>query len=464
MKHGLDGGHALGPHLVVVGNDQDAIHDGDAEQRDEAHGSGYAEIQSRDEQANDAAGDGEGNAEQSEQTVAQRVEKPIEQHQDQNQAHGNDDGEPLLCLLQGFELAGPLETIAVRQSNVLGNARLSLSDRTAEIPLADAEFHGDETLVALVINVGRTGIERYLGKLGQGNVGVGPGRRLISDLEGTNGIDVLPILRSQPHRDIELSIALEKRGRDLAAHGRLDDARDVAGVETIARRGIAIDLDVQVGLTEDAEDAKVGHSLDLSHLREDLVGQPFEGGKVTSDDLDGVGPLHSGEPLLDVVLDILREIEVDTCELPGELRLQLIDQLLLGEASRPFVERLQGRKEFGIVETRRIAAIVWAAMLRDHGDDFRVAEQHLAHLGDVLHARFQRDGWRHGGTYPQVAFFQVGQELGAEAGGENARQHQERQANGDRDLPSRKGQPQDGGIDCAQGAHDARFGLADVFG
>src|SRR5262249_25117775 len=225
-----------------------------------------------------------------------------------------------------------------------------------------------------------------------------------------------------------------------------------------------IDLDVQVGLTEDAEDAKVGHSLDLSHLREDLVGQPFEGGKVTSDDFDGVGPLYSGEPLLDVVLDVLREIEVDTCELPGELRLQLIDQLLLGEACWPFVERLQGCKEFGIVETRRIAAVVWAAMLRDDGDDFGVAEQHLAHLGDVLHAGFQRDGWRHGGAYPQVAFFQVGQELGPKPEGKNAGQQQERQAEGDRDLPSRKSQTQDGRIDHAQSAYEDRLGLVDVFG
>src|SRR5215831_15472884 len=272
MKHGLDGGHALGPHLVVVGNDQDAIHDGDAEQRDKAHGSGYAEIQSRDEQANDAAGDCKGNAEQSEQTVAQRVEKPIEQYQDQDQAQGNDDGEALLCLLQGFELAGPFDAIAVRQSNVVGNARLSFGNRTAEIPITDAEFHGDEALVALVINVGCAGIERYLGKLGQGNVGVGSSRRLISDLEGTNGVDVLPILGSQPHRDIELSIALEQRGRDLATHGRLDDARDVAGVEAISRRGIAIDLDIQVGLAEDAENAEVRHALDLPHLRENPVG------------------------------------------------------------------------------------------------------------------------------------------------------------------------------------------------
>src|SRR5262249_22623647 len=123
-------------------------------------------------------------------------------------------------------------------------------------------------------------------------------------------------------------------------------------------------------------------------------------------------------------------------ELPGELRLQLIDQLLLGEASRPFVERFQGRKEFGIVETRGIAAVVWAAMLRDDGYDFWVAEQHLAHPGDVLHASIQRDGWRHGGTYPQVAFFQMGQELGPKTQGDNAGQDQECQADGDRDLAS----------------------------
>ena len=51
-----------------------------------------------------------------------------------------------------------------------------------------------------------------------------------------------------------------------AAERRLDDGGDVAGVEAVARRPLAVDADIEVGLADDVEDPEVGHALDLLHL------------------------------------------------------------------------------------------------------------------------------------------------------------------------------------------------------
>ena len=95
-----------------VGDEQDAIHGRDAEQRDEADRRRDAEIEAGDVEPEDAAADSEGNARERQQAVAHRVEQAVEQHQDQQQAQRHDEGEPLLGLHQRAELAGPLQAVA----------------------------------------------------------------------------------------------------------------------------------------------------------------------------------------------------------------------------------------------------------------------------------------------------------------------------------------------------------------
>ena len=61
--------------------------------------------------------------------------------------------------------------------------------------------------------------------------------------------------------------------------------------------------------------------------------------------------------------------------------LQFVDQLFLGHARRPLVERLERHEELGIVEAGGVAAVVRPAVLRDHGDDFRMTQQDFAQSG-----------------------------------------------------------------------------------
>ena len=72
--------------------------------------------------------------------------------------------------------------------------------------------------------------------------------------------------------------------------------------------------------------------LHLLHLVHRRVGDPLQRREIGTDDLDRVGAFDARQAFLDVVLDVLREIEVDAGELLGELLLQLVDQLLLGHS------------------------------------------------------------------------------------------------------------------------------------
>ena len=71
---------------------------------------------------------------------------------------------------------------------------------------------------------------------------------------------------------------------------------------------------------------------DLRHLVLDLGGEVFQNILVGADDLDRIGAFDAGERLLDIVLDVLGEIEDHPRQLVGKFLLQLIDQLVLGQA------------------------------------------------------------------------------------------------------------------------------------
>lgn len=138
---------------------------------------------------------------------------------------------------------------------------------------------------------------------------------------------------------------------------------EITCVETVARRLITIDLDVEVRLAHQMEDAEVGDARDLGHFRHDLRREFLQRLEICADDLDRVGALHTRQRLFDVVLDVLGEIESDPGQFFPEVLLQIFRQLLLGEIRRPLLERFQGREQFDIGERRGIAAVVRSTML-----------------------------------------------------------------------------------------------------
>ena len=260
----------------------------------------------------------------------------------------------------------------------------------------------------------------------------------------------------------KLAIPFQHRGRLRPAQGRLDDGVDVAGIEAIASGRRAVHRDIQVRLAQDPEDAEIGDSPDPVHDPQDLRGDPFQGRQVAADNLDRVGALDARQALFNIVLDVLREVEGYTRELVREPCLQLGDQPLLRHARGPLLHRLQRREELGVAEPRRVAAVVRPAMLRDDRDDFGAAAQDLADAVDHPHARFQRDGRRHRGANPEIAFLESRQELAAEPGDEHARPGQEPDPDRDHDRPVRQRPVQDRVVDGAQRPHDDRFDMTNL--
>ena len=190
----------------------------------------------------------------------------------------------------------------------------------------------------------------------------------------------------------------------------------------------------------------------------------FELEEVRADDLDRVRAFHAGQAFLDIVLNILREVQVDAGEFGRELALKVLDQILLVAARRPFLEGLQRHEEFRVEKAGGVAAIVGAAMLGHDGDDLGVAFEDLAHPVHDGHAGFERDGRRHGGADPEVAFLKGGQKLGSEPRRQKPLNTRKTRPNDDGEAADAQRQPQHRRIDRADGADHDGFGLLDMLG
>jgi hypothetical protein len=234
-----------------------------------------------------------------------RIEQAVEQRQDQREADRHDQRQALLGQLQLFELAGPLDPVAVRQFHVAGDPLLRLGDGPAEIAAPHAEFDGNETLVAFMEYVGGPGVERDVGKFAQRNIAVAAGRGDVTDLDVAHRLEAVAIFRCEADRHGELAIGLEQRRRRGAAERRLHHRIDVAGIEPVTGGRRPVDLDVEIGLTEHAEDAEIGHARDLIHFPQHVAGEVFERRQIRADDLDRVGAFDPRETFLDVVLNVL---------------------------------------------------------------------------------------------------------------------------------------------------------------
>ena len=88
-----------------------------------------------------------------------------------------------------------------------------------------------------------------------------------------------------------------------------------------------------------------------------------------------------------------------------------VGELVLVDAGRPLLGRLERREEFGVEQAGRVGAVVGAAVLRHHRLDLGEAADHLAHAVDVAVALLERDRRRHCRPDPQVALFKLGQEF-----------------------------------------------------
>ncbi len=211
-----------------------------------------------------------------------------------------------------------------------------------------------------------------------------------------------------------VTAGLIKVAGGLAADRRLHRGVDVAGGEAVAGGLGAVDVDADGRLAERGRHGEVG---DAGHGRNgvpDLVRHLGQGLEIGAVDLDGILALHARRCLLDVVLDVLREGELDAGESLLQGVVHLGGELFLVHSLGPLVERLQRHEELGIEEAGRIGAVVRSAVLGNHGLGLGKALDQLAHAVGVVVAGLERDRGRHDGANPHVAFFELGQELQAD--------------------------------------------------
>src|SRR6516162_4060082 len=217
----------------------------------------------------------------------------MEQGEDQYQRHRHDDREPSLGLLQFFEFAGPFNAISGRKCDIARDPSLRLGNRAAEVTTTHTKFDRNESLIALTEDIRRAGIERDGGKVAQRDIRITATIGRNANLDPADNVDLIAKLGGKPNKDAELAVALEDSRGHRASQRRLYNAVYVAGVEAVARRLLAIDRNVQVGLPENAKDAEIVHAVDLIHLAQDRICDLLQHRQVGADDFDGVVALHA---------------------------------------------------------------------------------------------------------------------------------------------------------------------------
>src|SRR5262249_44830343 len=188
-----------------------------------------------------------------------------------------------------------------------------------------------------------------------------------------------------------------------------------------------VDFDLDRWLPQRVQHREIGYPGDGRQHVLYLVRRALERLEIVAEELHRVLALHARCRLFDVVLDVLREIELDAWELIGKRVRDLRRQPFFVDAPRPGIERPQRDEEFGIEETGRVGAVVWTAVLRDDGRDLRETLDDAPHAIDGFVALLERDRGRHGRANPEIAFLELRQELKAERAHRPAGEHEEEQ-------------------------------------
>ena len=104
---------------------------------------------------------------------------------------------------------------------------------------------------------------------------------------------VVPEVLGQPEHDVVTLFPLDHLGESSAADGDLNDLFHVGDVDAVAGTGPAIDLDFQVGLTDDVKDPDVDDTGNAAENIDHPLAGLFERGEVVADELDGVCSLDA---------------------------------------------------------------------------------------------------------------------------------------------------------------------------
>jgi hypothetical protein len=126
---------------------------------------------------------------------------------------------------------------------------LGIGYSAAKVAAPDAEFDRNEALIAFMEDIGRPGVEGDIGDVAQGDIS-GAVSRLNPNPRIPDCFYAVPEFGSGAHVHAKLPVGLIGRRGDAAAKGGLHKGIDIARVKAVARRLLAIGLDIKVWLAQ----------------------------------------------------------------------------------------------------------------------------------------------------------------------------------------------------------------------
>src|SRR5215469_219872 len=396
-------GMALLPQLADVETQQDAVHRRDAENRDEASGGRHAKGRAGKEQSQYTSQAGNRNLRHDNGSIDQRAGRRVQNAHDQDQRKRHHDFQPAVGGLQFTVFAGPLQAYFFRQLNLGGDLVLAVLNRAFQVapPYGKANRH----IAARVLPVyeGRAlGVDNAR-DLDQGDIA----RRRQRHSNLSDGVETFAVLRQPAHNQVETAIPLEHLRHGLATESSLYDRCYVTDVKAVTRARDPVRSDHKIGLAERSIDREFGDTADLAHHRHYLVRDLFVGSQIRTEYLDGVRSFHARKCLVDVVLDILRVLEIHARHFVDQLAVDSRDQAGFRQSVGPLAGRFEIYRDFRVEEAGGLGAAVGTSHLRNYGGDFRKAAQYGSHA--ICQAvRFdERDGKRHRRAQPDISFLQL---------------------------------------------------------
>jgi hypothetical protein len=152
------------PLIDVFEHDYTGL-DRDPEQRQEADPRGDAKVRVRDQKSKQTAERREHHVDQKQSRPFQRAEHRVQNDEDQQNSQRHNNGQARTGALCTFVLALPVDVISTRQLDLSIHLFHRFLNRAAEVPVADAIFHRNVSLIAFAVYLGSTVELFYLAKL-----------------------------------------------------------------------------------------------------------------------------------------------------------------------------------------------------------------------------------------------------------------------------------------------------------
>ena len=198
---------------------------------------------SSDDQSQYAAQTGHRNLRHQDKSIDRRQRCRKQNAHDEEHGNGNDNRQAAIGGLQFAIFADPFHMRAFGQLHLLRHLLLHIGDRALKVAPGHRKPHRYIALEVAAIN------ER--GALGSLNIGdlsqrhIAAGRHV--DANVAHRVKVFAVFRLPAQNQSEAAVALEHLGDGLAADSGLHDGRDVAGIKSVARSGLAVGRTTMLG-------------------------------------------------------------------------------------------------------------------------------------------------------------------------------------------------------------------------